>query len=245
MDQKVILWDWNGTLFPDTVQSCQALNVVEDAYHLPRTTVDRYRACFTLPFSEHYKRIGFPESLIADLPALQTIWHEAYKKVEPTIILREGTAALLEALQAAGVSNVIISNHIEGQILAQLRRLGIDRYIVSTTAFKDVGEQQNNIGVFKTSRVRQFMEAQNIPRDHAVIVGDTTYEIEMAHTLGLHSISVTDGFHTEERLRKEANDKDVFVHSIPELRTALEAVRGFPPLPVLTNKCAMDNDVFL
>jgi phosphoglycolate phosphatase len=51
-----------------------------------------------------------------------------------------------------------------------------------------------------------------------VMIGDTTYDLEMAHAAGVSAIGVSWGHHTAERLRKWAP----VVHSTEELRRRLE-----------------------
>ena len=50
-----------------------------------------------------------------------------------------------------------------------------------------------------------------------VMVGDTTYDLEMAHAAGVKAIGVSWGHHSVERLRKWAP----VVHSVEELGRAL------------------------
>jgi phosphoglycolate phosphatase len=62
-----------------------------------------------------------------------------------------------------------------------------------------------------------IMEATESQAEDLVMIGDTTYDLEMAHSAGVRGIGVSWGHHSVERLREWAP----VVDSVEELRTAL------------------------
>ncbi len=47
----------------------------------------------------------------------------------------------------------------------------------------------------------RILKALSVDKTHAVMVGDATYDIEMGNTIGMDTIAVTWGSHSEELLR--------------------------------------------
>jgi phosphoglycolate phosphatase len=60
-----------------------------------------------------------------------------------------------------------------------------------------------------------LLDHLDVPRDRAVMVGDTTHDIEMANNAGVSSIAVTYGAHEPEKLGTAR--PNVTVHSPEEL----------------------------
>jgi phosphoglycolate phosphatase len=56
--------------------------------------------------------------------------------------------------------------------------------------------------------------------ENACMVGDTTFDMLMAHRAGAHCIGVCWGYHRHDKLRSAG--ADVLVHSVDELETRLE-----------------------
>ena len=52
--------------------------------------------------------------------------------------------------------------------------------------------------------VHLTMEALRIPSDQVVVIGDSTFDLDMARSAGVDAIGVTTGIHTRELLQKSA-----------------------------------------
>ena len=61
----------------------------------------------------------------------------------------------------------------------------------------------------------EILEELGVSVEGAVMVGDTTYDLEMAAAIGMDSIGMSHGAHDEARLR--ACGPQVICHSISEL----------------------------
>lgn len=63
------------------------------------------------------------------------------------------------------------------------------------------------------------LKALDIPADHAVMIGDTSYDMAMARELGCYALGVSWGFHTAEEV--EEGGAHEIVHDFPALSQAL------------------------
>ena len=58
------------------------------------------------------------------------------------------------------------------------------------------------------------MTGLNTDAEKAIIVGDTSYAIEMAQNIGMNTVAVTYGMHDERHLRQYRSD--YLIHDITE-----------------------------
>lgn len=65
----------------------------------------------------------------------------------------------------------------------------------------------------------QILDELDIPASEAVMVGDTTYDMQMAKSIGMDRIGVSYGVHAQVHL--EALSPNIIVHSISELHDYL------------------------
>ena len=58
--------------------------------------------------------------------------------------------------------------------------------------------------------------------EEAVMVGDTTFDLQMAHSVGMRAIAVNYGYHEEAQLLQQMNrDVDHMVHCFREISSVL------------------------
>jgi phosphoglycolate phosphatase len=67
--------------------------------------------------------------------------------------------------------------------------------------------------------LQALAEAGVAPRD-ACMIGDTTFDMAMAHSAGAHAIGVAWGYHRHDKLKTWGANH--IVHNFTELREALE-----------------------
>jgi len=97
-------------------------------------------------------------------------------------------------------------------------RMILDHYELhhhfSTTQTSD-----NGPGKPAPEMLYQAMFATGVEPDNTVMIGDTTYDIEMAINAGTRAIGVSWGYHTEEELNSAG--ANMIIHSYTELEDAL------------------------
>ena len=68
------------------------------------------------------------------------------------------------------------------------------------------------------------MSATGVKPDNTVMIGDTTYDMEMAMNAGTRAIGVSWGYHTEEELNRAG--AQIIIHSFEELKGAVVDLVG-------------------
>lgn len=220
---KHIVFDWNSTLLDDVRAMHECQNILMQRLGKPPITLDYFRAHYEVPFERLYSNLGLTEAEIGAAMGLDKhYFHDYYEPMAAKAALRAGAVEILSQARRHGVKNLILSNHIEGPIRAQLQRLDIEHHFSAVLAYANRDTQFKDMT--KGERLRRFMAARGMMPDSTIIVGDSIEEIHIARDQGLISVAITGGCAAEERLRAE--NPDHIIHSLHELGPVLEE-RGF------------------
>ena len=121
-------------------------------------------------------------------------YHDLYARTSGGASLRPGARDALDALRAAGVGMSVLSSCEQSLLEAMLARHGIGAY------FGLVRGQDNLYGGSKLDAGRRLVRALGAAAAHAVLVGDTTHDFDVAASLGCGCVLLTGGHQSRERL---------------------------------------------
>lgn len=139
---------------------------------------------------------GFEEEQLREMTAYyNTIYKEEAEKL---IELFEGVTTTLDALKAAGVKVVIASNNVHPVLERQLAMLGIRHYIDDIVAVEDVENVKPAPDI-----ALEVLRRCGIKAEEALVVGDSTYDMDMGREAGCDLCGVSYGGHTPEMLREK------------------------------------------
>jgi len=194
-NQRIIIWDWNGTLLNDMDICVRAMNKLLVERNLPVLTSERYREVFTFPVKTYYSKIGFDFSTEAfEIPAIEFI--ENYQHLLPESELFPEVKNVLEQLNAEGFRQFVLSAMEEKSLFDSIKRLGIYSYF---DAIAGIGDHYAHS---KVERGIELFTKHNLDIHQAVLIGDTIHDHEVAGELGCRSILVANGHQSAERLKK-------------------------------------------
>ena len=119
-------------------------------------------------------------------------------EAEQLIELFDGVAETLDTLKKAGVKIVIASNNVHPVLERQLANLGIRQYIDDIVAVEDVENVKPAPDI-----ALEVLRRCNIKADEAIVVGDSTYDMDMGREAGCDLCGVSYGGHTPDMLREK------------------------------------------
>ena len=119
-------------------------------------------------------------------------------EAEQLIELFDGVAETLDTLKKGGVKIVIASNNVHPVLERQLANLGIRQYIDDIVAVEDVENVKPAPDI-----ALEVLRRCNIKADEAIVVGDSTYDMDMGREAGCDLCGVSYGGHTPEMLREK------------------------------------------
>lgn len=126
-------------------------------------------------------------------------YNSIYKEEgEQLIELFDGVVETLDNLKKAGIKIVIASNNIRPVLDRLTANLGIAQYIDDIVSVEDV-ENVKPAPDIALEVLRRF----NISGEEALVVGDSTFDMDMGREADCHLCGVTYGSHTPKMLREK------------------------------------------
>lgn len=220
MNNKLVVFDWNGTILSDALPSLKAGNICLEFYGAPPITMRQYRETFNFPILHFYHLNGLDtDTVLAKKDEANVIFQAAYEDLAKRARTRTGTRSTLEWIAARNMGCIILSNYRTEKIKTHLERLKIDHYFDDVLAFGCDGSSIVE-STHKTERLTHYMQQRGYKPEDVVIIGDSTEEPEIARLLDLTSIGITDGYITRARLR--AANPDHIIHRLDEIPDLLK-----------------------
>ena len=227
MKNKLIVFDWNGTILSDTRASVEAGNVCLEFYGAKPISLQKYRETFNFPIMHFYKLNGLSvDEVLAKKDEANEVFQKAYEDLAKNVRTRSGSRAILKWIKAHNMSCIILSNYRTKRIKNHVSRLGISSFFDDVLAFGCNGASIVE-GTHKTERLTHYMDQHEFKPEDVVIIGDSTEEPEIGRILRLTSIGITDGYISQKRLR--AAKPDHIIHNLREIKPILEKKWSLPP----------------
>jgi phosphoglycolate phosphatase len=204
---QLIIWDWNGTLLDDVDACVQAVNILLGKRKMQTINREIYRDVFAFPVIDYYKAIGFnlERESFEDL-AGEYVSH--YLDIAKTARLQEGAANILQRFKSQGCRQIILSAMETSALKKQIERYGLLRY------FDIILGSENIQAHGKISIAQDYFQKTGHPT-HAVMIGDTYHDYEVANALGCRCALVKNGHQNLDRFR--FNHDTHLTNSLPEL----------------------------
>lgn len=192
---RLVVFDWDGTLvdsIPAIVECTLAALARIDRYPLP--SVEEIRGAIGMGLRDSMEKFfpGSGESFLAELTeAYRELWLGTYRD---RIALFPGARSAIDALGAAG--------HLLAVATAKSRR-GLDRELEATgtgplfRATRTVDEAPPKP---HPEMLLSLCAELAVAPGAALMVGDTSFDLEMAQAAGVPAVGLLSGSHARERL---------------------------------------------
>lgn len=198
--EKIIFWDWNGTLLNDASICLSTMNSMVSRRQMQTLSLDRYREVFGFPVIDYYRAIGFDfrEESFEDL-SVEFI--DQYTNALTDAPATDNAALVLKYFADAGKRNIIVSAMEHDMLIRSVEEKGLSGY------FSTILGVDNIYAASKSQMALNFVRAEGIKATDIVFIGDTVHDFEVAEEIGCRCILVADGHQSEGRLR--ATDAEV------------------------------------
>ena len=193
---KVVMLDFDGTIartIPAILHASEKMLGMH-GYTIDPVQVERN---FGLALPEAFRCFANDPD-IDDTTMEQMIveFNSIYKnECEPLIELFDGVAKTLDTLKKAGVTLLIVSNNIRSVLDRLTARLNISQYFDGIVCADDVvyAKPAPDIALLA-------LERYNVKGCEALVVGDSTFDMDMGREAGCDLCGVSFGSHTPEML---------------------------------------------
>ena len=196
--ERYLVWDWNGTLLDD-VDVCIGIvdGMLTKRGLQPLLTRERYREVFTFPIKVYYERVGF-DFTKEPYETLAEEYMEIYDRLVKTCPLFPETEEAMDAVDALGVRQLIVSASRQDKVDEQVRHAGIYRKLEAVLGMGNLYAHG------KEGLARQYFSERGIAPEQVLFVGDTLHDAQVAEDMGCGCVLVTRG-HQGPELLKTAN----------------------------------------
>ena len=194
---KVIMLDFDGTIartIPAILHASEKMLKMH-GYGIDPVQVERN---FGLALPEAFRCFANDPN-IDDRTMEQMIieFNDIYRnECEPLIELFDGVSETLDSLKRAGVTLLIASNNIRSVLERLTSRLNIAQYFDGIICADDVVNTKPAPDIALLA-----LERYNVKGNEALVVGDSTYDMEMGRGADCHLCGVSFGSHTPDMLR--------------------------------------------
>ncbi len=204
---KYVIFDFDGTLADSNHLFMKAWNLYADQYHYDRVTEEDTVTSRNLTIHERAKKYRFPmHKLPIILPKVNRYFKEHIDEVQ----LFEGILEMLNSIQQAGYTIVIISSNAKENIELLLKQQQVHAVSQVLTSSRLFG---------KDTVIKKFMKQQKLTQDDVLYVGDEIRDIIACNKVGVPFVWVSWGLDGYELIEKE--NPSYVVHSPKELSELL------------------------
>lgn len=194
---KLAIFDFDGTLVDSAPGIVNVMRQCVDEYKLPGTVLEEWRVLIGVPLMRQME-IVFPESPEEYWLEVATRYREIYDaKTIELCPLFPGLIKMLAALQKAEIKISIVTSKRRPLVEVVLKHHDLMKYFDLLVGAQDVSNHKPH-----PESVHITLDRLNIASADAVVIGDSTYDLDMARNAGVDAIGVTTGVHSEVILSK-------------------------------------------
>ena len=192
---KLLVFDWDGTLADSTTLIVAAMQAAISQLQYQARSDAQIRDIIGL---------GLVEAAQSLFPGLERDGHEliangyrlhyAQRALETSLF--QEVPDTLSALQARGYRMAIATGKSRRGLESSLRQTGLEGFFHATRCADETCSKPH------PQMLHEILDEMDLRPDHAVMIGDSEYDMEMALNAGVSPIAVSYGVHERTRLLK-------------------------------------------
>lgn len=192
---KHIIWDYNGTLLDDVGVCVDCMNILLKKYLNKQLTVEKYKEIFDFPVKKYYEKAGFDFSKY-DFKIIGHEFIDLYHEKHNQLVLKNNSVKILNFFSKKKIKQSILSAREQNKLIYELKNFGIFDF------FENISGLDNHLAASKEENGKFLIEKINIPKSEIVIIGDTIHDYEVAKSIGIGCILISDGHQSKAKLEK-------------------------------------------
>ena len=211
MQYKFVVFDWDGTLMDSVARIVACMRAAISDTGLPHRKDEELTNIIGLGLQEAVAQI-YPDISSHDFDKLVENYrhHFLFRNKTPSLLF-EGAESLLAHLQQSGFYLGVATGK---------GRAGLDKVLDETglhTSFHATRCADEAFSKPHPQMLQDLMDEMGMQPHETLMVGDTEYDLQMAHNAGCDCIAITHGVHSHERLK--IFNPVAFVDNLPMLQT--------------------------
>lgn len=188
---QLIITDWSGVISDDRHMVYESNMRLLEQHGESRRTFEEWLEASQLTCAAFLASVGLqldPAIVAVEYPAMLTVLRS--EGFRPTVY----PDAHEFVCGVGGRRIVVVSSHPEGHLVAEADEYGLTNHI----------EHFSGSAVNKAEAITRVLGT--VPPAQALYMGDTIFDIQAAKQAGVTSVGIATGYHTKDRLIREAPD---------------------------------------
>ncbi len=192
---ELLVFDWDGTLMDSAAAITSSLRTACADLELPVPSEERARYVIGLGLTDALKYL-LPDFPATGYPALLERYRYHFLRQDRETTLFQGAPEMLRALHDAGFILAVATGKSRRGLDRALDATGLEK-VFHATRCGDEGFPKPHPGM-----LLWLLEELNVPRERALMIGDTSHDMEMAQAAEVPRLGVAYGAHPRENLLK-------------------------------------------
>ncbi|MDG2252060.1 MAG: HAD-IA family hydrolase [Methylophilaceae bacterium] len=190
---KVIIFDWDGTIVNSTGLIVKAIK--EAALVKGITLIDERKISSVIGLGlDQAFRVLFNNTSMQEIIELQELYKDFYLENINKVSLFDGIVPGIKDLHRRGYNLAIATGKSRRGLDIDLKQSGLEPLFNITKTMDECFSKPH------PQMVNEILDFYIIEKNEALIVGDSTYDLEMALNAGIDSLGVTFGSHNKAEL---------------------------------------------
>jgi phosphoglycolate phosphatase len=204
----LIAFDWDGTLFDSTalITRCIQAACADLGVRVPTDAQASYVIGMGLAEALQHAAPELPAERYRELGAR---YRHHYLAREHEIVFFDGTLAMLEALKARGHRIAVATGKSRRGLDDALRSSALQGLFDATRTADETASKPD------PRMLLELMDELQTPPERALMIGDTTHDLQLAANAGIASVGVSYGAHDHSTFAQF--DTRYIAHSMAEL----------------------------
>ena len=192
---KLVIFDWDGTLMDSVAHIVECLQQAATTLEQPVPSIEAARNIIGLGLPEAIA-ILFPHASVAARESIrQQYAHHFVLGAPDKIQLFDGVRPLLTQLRDAGALLAVATGKSRLGLNRVLAQTGLGDYFVATRCADETASKPHPL------MLNELLAHTGIALEEAVMIGDTSYDMEMAQQIAMPRIGVSYGVHSVDVLQ--------------------------------------------
>lgn len=212
---KLVIFDWDGTLMDSAAKIINCMQLAAKACDVPIPSADEVGHIIGISLKPAIKQLfNIDDDHLAE--RIVSAYKEAFVDQDATPSpLFDGVESVLEALKQQGCVLAVATGKARRGLDRAWAQTDTGRFFSASRCADDAQSKPS------PDMLLQLLDELDIAVSDAVMIGDTTYDMQMAEAIDMDRVGVSYGVHAQIHL--ERHSPKSIVHSIDELATFLSA----------------------
>lgn len=191
---RLVVFDWDGTLADSTGRIVYAMQAAARAHGHELRTEWEIKQIIGLELGKAISDL-WPQMQAAQVMEMKSAYSLHYQdEIAPQVTLYGDAINMLDELRVSGVLLAVATGKSRRGLNAVIDEMGLEHVFAITRCADETCSKPDPM------MLNQIIDAMGISRDAILMVGDTSFDLDMAANAGVDAVALTHGAHDNARL---------------------------------------------